>query len=74
MEKASKRSMYLIGGTRELLLGIGTGLLVVYLTSCAGGRLYVGYEAVDEMQITQKLAKNTWTWRCLFVDCDTKEG
>lgn len=67
------RSCLLVGGTRELLLGIATGLLVVYLTGCAGGRIYMGYETIDQLQESRSMTKSPWEWHCLLGGCADKE-
>ena len=47
-------------------------LILSQLSGCInGGRVYFGYERIDELQETRKLINQPW--RCLFVDCKAEE-
>lgn len=64
-EREAKEESTMIGA---LLVAGFIISLMLGLTGCSGGRVYLGYERVDEYQRTESMKPTPW--KCLFVTCE----
>lgn len=69
----------------ESMAALVVGILLPVLAAClilsqlagcfgGGGRVYLGYERIDELQETRKLLNQPLPWKCLIIDCKEENG